>query len=341
MNRALLLTIFFFSSLLFSITAQAQGIPSGIGLDITASTDNPVPEQTVTITARSYTIDINSSTITWTINGKVVQKDVGATTLVVKAPALGQKLNINVTAVTTNGITSVGTISVSSGSVDMIIENNGYVPAFFKGKLPTSYQNNTNIVAIPHLADSKGVEYDPKNLIYQWKKNSMAIEDQSGYGKQSMTLIGDVVPRTADVTVTVSTRDGNSRATGYISASYGSPSLSFYFDDSLYGPLFNKAIKNNISIGSEKETSIIAVPFGFNKPTTGIGDLALSWMINGIENVDLAKNESITLRAPNDTAGLSNVELRIRNTKKILQGANLGFKASFKANNTKSTDVNF
>jgi len=337
MNRFFLLNLFIISFLFTSHFALAQGVPvTASNIDLTSSSNSPVPGQKITITARSFSIDINSSTITWIIDGKVSQKGVGLTKLEISAPSLGKEYKIVVSAVTTNGLSLTNSITVGSGSVDMVTESNGYVPPFFKGKLPVAYQNNVNIIAIPHLADTKGVEYDPKTLVYQWKKGGRVVEDQSGYGKQTFTLVGDIIPREANVNVTISTRDGTKRTTGYITVSYDSPSLNFYVDSSQHGPLFNSAIGDNIFIGKEKETSVLMVPYGFNKPVNGIGNLLLTWMINGYEREELASNESVTLRSPDNTAGRSNLELTIKNSRDILQTVSRGFSASFSANKESS-----
>jgi hypothetical protein len=249
---------------------------------------------------------------------------------------LGKTTDIVVTAVTTNGVTISNSIKIGSGSVELIIEGNGYVPPFFKGKIPTGYQNTVSVVAFPHLADAKGVEYDPKTLVYQWKKNSRVVEDQSGYGKQTFTLVGDIVPRATNLNVTVSTRDGSRSASGLISVSYNSPSLSFYEDNPLYGPLFNKIVGDSIFIGKEKETSVLAIPYGFNKPVSGLGDLSLTWMINGYEHPELSLNESVTLRAPDGADGTSNIELTVNNNKDILQSASAGFSTRFSSKSSVS-----
>jgi hypothetical protein len=338
MNRPFLWFLILITFLFSPKLTVAQGIPATAGsIDITSSNDSPVPGQKVTITARSFNIDINSSTIIWTVNGKISQKGIGLTQLELAAPALGKEYKIEVSAITTDGLALTKSIILGSGSVDMIMESNGYIPPFFKGKLPVAYQNNVNIIAVPHIADSKGVEYDPKTLVYQWKKNSRVVEDQSGYGKQTFTLVGDIIPREAAINVTASTRDGTKRAVGYITVSYDSPSLLFYVDSPQYGPLFNSAIGDSVFIGKEKETSVLMVPYGFNKPINGIGNLILTWMINGYEREELATNESVTLRSPGETAGKSNVELTIKNKKDILQTASRGFSASFSANSTGST----
>lgn len=318
---------------LFGINfAHAQGVPVGAnGLTLSISSDNPLPEQNITITAKSYSIDINSATITWTVDGKIAQKGIGLVTLDLKAPTLGKEKRVLVTAISSNGITFSNSVVIGSGSVDLILENNGYTPPFFRGKTPISYQNNVNIIAIPHLADSKGIEYDPKTLVYQWKKNSRVVEDQSGYGKQVYTHIGEIVPREAIINVTVSTRDGLKRTSATVLVEYNSPSLLFYIDDPLYGPLWNMAVGDNVYIGAEKETSILMTPYGFNKPINELGNLLLTWMINGYERPELATNESITLRAPENSSGTSNIELTIKNKKDILQTASAGFSTRFSA----------
>ncbi len=322
----------------FASNASAQIPSSAGGLDLSASTDNPVPGQTVTITARSYSLDINSAKVTWVVNGTTAQNAVGATVLEVKAPVLGKTLLIKVVALTPEGRTDVGTITIGSGSVDLIFETDGYTSPFFKGKISPVYQNAVNIIAIPHLANANGLEYDPKTLIYQWKKNSRAIEDQSGYGKQSITLVGDIVPRPYEISVDVWPRDDSTHAQGMSEVDVAGPSINFYVDDPLYGPLFNRAIDTIVRIGSQKETTVLAVPFGFNKSPSGTGNLSWSWSINDSIRSELSSNESVILRAPDNSAGSSNIQLNIINTDKILQGASTGFSATFSAEKSSTAD---
>lgn len=330
MNRLLFFITLILINTLFVVSINAQGIPiNGGAIDISLSTESVIPDQKITITAKSYTIDINSAEVVWEMDGKTIQKGFGLTKLEMIAPPLGKKIKLTVSASTNTGIKLSDSILISSGSVDMIIEGDGYTTPLFQGKLPLSYQNTFRIIAVPHLADSKGVEYKAQDLVYQWKRNSRVIEDQSGYGKQTLSLVGDIVPREATISVTVSTRDSKERTTGYISVPYISPSVSFYEDDYLYGPLFNKTIKSPIIIGKEKELNVLMAPFGFNKPTKGLGNLALTWTINGHERPELSANESITLRAPDGVSGSSRVGLEITNDKQILQNANNGFSIKF------------
>jgi len=319
---------------LIASCAHAQ-VPTGVGsINLVVSTNNPAPGDSVTITAESYTADMNSSKITWTVNGKATEQGIGAATLTLTAPALGKHLTVNVSAVTSSGAVINETTTVSSGVVDMVLENSGYVPPFFAGKIAPSYQNEITIIAIPHLANSSGAEYDPSSLVYQWKKNGSVLQDQSGYGKQSITLTGDLLPRAYTVNVLVTTRDGATQSAGYITVSPQSPSIVFYSNDALYGPLYNKSVPADIRIGSQKEVSVLAVPFGFDKPVDGLGDLSFSWSINGVGHPELDSGDSVTLRAPTDQAGSSNISLSIANAQKILQGVQDSFSVNFAANQT-------
>ena len=333
----LILTLVIFSPLCF-IHAQMSD-PSATGIDLTASSNSPAPGQIVNITARSFSADINASKITWTVDGKMVQSGTGVTSLNIVAPALGKKHLITVTGVTPSGRTMISNITVTSGAIDIITETNGYVPPFFKGKVVPVYQNAVTTIAIPHISDSKGKEYDPKTLVYQWKKNGSVLESQSGYGRQAITIQGDIVPRDYTLEVNAWSQDGSGRAQVIVPISYNNPSAHFYVNDPLYGPLYNIEIGDTIRLGTKNETGIRVVPFGFNKPLDSIGNLILTWVINNTEHTELENNESITLRAPANTDGSSNVSLDITNSKDILQQANGNFVSTFTM--TKPNSVTF
>jgi hypothetical protein len=329
----------------FSFTTNAQSASlTSSGITLSASSDNPTPGQTVTITAASYSFDIDTATIIWDVNSKQQKKDVGATTFQVNAPAIGKQTIVDVTAVTPDGANYSKSITISSGSIDMIIETDGYVPPFFKGKTPFVFQNTIKVIAMPRLADSFGHLYDPANLIYNWKEdNGTILSDQSGYGKQSISLKGNIVPRPYYLMVTASSRDGYAQGQSLVYINPQSPSITFYNDDQTYGPLFNKAIGSTIYIGTQKDVQALAVPFGFNLSAGNSSSLNMDWLVNGTERSDLASDRSVSLRAPDDTSGTSDIELDISGISNILQSASASFSVSFKSNTTaaSSTPITF
>lgn len=324
----------------YFFVASAQ-IP-GHAIELDLSVENPTPGQEIVITARSYSLDINASTVTWTINGQQVQKGIGLTQYTFKAPALGKKTTIGVSAVSSGGKSAYGSVSINSGSVDLIVETDGYVPPFFKGKLPIVYQNSIKIIAIPHLARADGTLYDPKTLVYKWQKGSETFETESGYGKQSISFVGEIVPREFTINVTVYNREGTISTSGYMPITFTSPSISFYVNDPLYGPLYNKAIRENLSIGKEGEVRVISAPFGFSKNNF---NLQYDWEINGENDPNLAQSESVIFRAPtNSDGGVSAIDLTVTNIKSMLQNARMSMRAMYdsrKDPNSTNSQVQF
>ncbi|MFA6458868.1 MAG: hypothetical protein WCV79_00500 [Candidatus Paceibacterota bacterium] len=334
--------VFLTSTFLLFIFAftQAQGISTNIqGIDLTVSNNSPAPGQTVTIKAESYVSDLNSSNITWKLNNVEYKKGIGVTSVDIQAPALGKKLTVSIVAVTPEGRTMTTSVSLSSGNVDLILESDGYVPPFFQGKMPLVYQNNYRVIAMPHLADTSGKEYDPATLIYQWSKDSRLVQDQSGYGKQVFLWKDEMVPRQRLISVKVLTRDGSVQAEKVIPIEAGSPLIVFYKDDPLYGTLFNNALENSVSLGKSGEISVLAVPFGFNKPANTMGDLNFSWLINSIKHDSLSASQSITLRAPTDSSGSSNIQLTVYNNEDILEKAENRITATYAIPNS-NTSIN-
>src|SRR6185312_17470142 len=113
MKALRVIALSFSYTLLFTLAVNAQSIPALAGsLQLTLSTNNPLPGQSVTISAQSYDIDINSANVTWSANGKTTQQGIGLTTLQVQAPALGKKVLVSVTATTPAGRAVSGTITI-------------------------------------------------------------------------------------------------------------------------------------------------------------------------------------------------------------------------------------
>jgi hypothetical protein len=229
----------------------------------------------------------------------------------------------------TPSITFAQTASVKpTSSVDMVVESGGYVHPLFSGKIDPKYQNLVKIVAVPHLFTPTGTELDPKILFYQWRKNGLVIQSESGYGKQTLSMPGEVVPRAYSITVEVSSRDKTVISEGRTNIEPLEPFISFYVEDPLYGPLYNIAVINSVRIGTQREVTMRAVPYGFNVNQAN-DNFTRTWFINGIEHPELSYNDSIILRTPDKIGGSANVQLTIRNTKDILQGATSGFSTIF------------
>jgi len=297
---------------------------------LSSDIENPLPGQSVTVTARSYSIDISSASIRWTAGGKSVGSGMGKTSVVVPAPPLGKSISVTATVTALNGMVMANSLTLSSESVDLIIEPDGYAPATFLGKLQPSYQNTVKVIAMPHIFRTNGTEYASTGLVYKWEQGSNVLESSSGYGRQSVSIPGGIVPSPYQMKVTVSTPDGSLQAIGYTTVTPVAPTVIFYRNDPLYGPMYNSAVNGSIDIGSQHETGILAVPYGFDPSRGSASGLALSWLINGTLHPELASSRTVTLRAPDSTTGTSDVELDVSSSQNILQRATGTFAATFR-----------
>ena len=318
--------VFNFSIFNFQFSIVDAQIPtSADGIDISVNPPSQAPGKNVDITINDYSSDISSADIIWSLNGKKLTDGIGKSDISLNAPDLGKTDNISVLIQTEAGQNIQKSITLKSGSVDLVWESNGYAPPLYGGKQDFAYENTVKIVAMPHLADNSGVPIDPSTLIYNWQQDSTNLQNQSGYGKQSIMIVGSVIPRSTTISVSVSTRDGKETASNVINLQPGSPSLIFYKDDPLYGVLYNLSLGAQ-TVFSNQEITLLAAPFSFNMPNniTSLtkNNLQYNWTINGTAQSNLTGNRSVTLRVQ-DTSSDSNypVQLQLQNLKQILQGA--------------------
>lgn len=304
--------------------AQLQTPIDGVTIDI--SKDNPKPGEDIDVFIDSYLFDLNSSSIVWSINNKVSEKGIGIKRITIPAPKIGAVTNVTVDVKGSDGREVRKTINIKSGYVDLIWESDGYVPPFYKGKTPFSYQNNVKITAIPHLAKSSGTEIDPKTLVYTWKLGGKYIDNGQGYGKQSVIIEYGDLPKPLEITVDVINREQTLHTNGSMNLTPSEPSLLFYEEDSLYGIFYNKTLPTNFNL-KNIEAKILAIPYGFNLNNQ---EVDYNWSINNIEQSDLIRNRSIIIRTKGDTSGSSSLFLDIRNQDRILQGARGNFTINFK-----------
>lgn len=312
-----------FSAALFIPAAHAQTPSSLDGVEISANPATPSPGQDVTVSVQSFSTDLSAASVVWIVDGKNYARGIGLASIKITAPALGKNMSVLVAIMTVEGKEVKKALTIKSGGVEIIWESAGYVPPFYKGKALFAYENQTKFTAMPHLAGANGVELDPKTLVYKWKQGDQVIQDQSGYGKQTLT-IKDEIPRDEEITVEVGTPTGTQKGTASLTITPTDPSISFYQEDPLYGVLYNKSISAKLSL-TNPEITLRAAPYAFNTSS-----LSYVWMINNIERTDLSKNQSVTLRTKEDTEGSSDIFLEIKNQDDILQGARAGTTIIFK-----------
>jgi hypothetical protein len=326
-RKIILLTVILSVFGIFShhASAQAVSLPDVSGLQTAPFTlkyfpIDPGPGQEVNFTVEGFGTDLNRSTITWIVNGKVILRGIGKTTFTTITGGVGQTLNVSTVVITPDGkdFTERTVIRPARG-VDIVWEASSYTPPFYKGKALFPYHGAVTLEAIPNFIRN-GQRLNPKNMIYTWKIDNQIISDSSGYGKNSTTLQANglnIDPLV--ISVSVSSYDGTITGNGRVTIPAVQPTSEFYENNPLYGVLYNRALAQNFKL-NQKEIVLETTPYFFS--TTGLYNtqaLTFDWSINGnkINSTDV-KNQ-ILLRAPQGSSGASTLSVQITNPKKLLQ----------------------
>lgn len=319
------------------LTHAQVGLTSG-DIDVSIYPENPGPNQKVDAVLSSSLVDINSSKITWTVDGKMIQSERGLKNFTFTTGDMGKTSVLGVTVQTVDGQVVETSLRVKPTSIDLLWQSESYVPPFYKGKALFSYSNKITFIAIPHLIGGSGSEVSPKSLVYKWSKNGTPVDDESGYGKNTFTISPGVISRPMTISVEVSTIDATVSGFAQTSVSPGNPFVLFYRKDPVYGIEFQKALSGDVALGAEKEMSVLAVPFFFGTPGP-YQWLSYRWQING-KAIDNDVTETTRVFRPSEgTSGSSKIGVSIENRNKILQLSSASFDLSFTNDSASDTSI--
>lgn len=192
--------IFYFIALVVmtsTIQVQAQTPDNTLGSDISISVtpNNPEPLSPVTLEVKSYSIDLNQSTIVWRYNGKIISSGIGRNSIVVTTPNVNNSGLVTAT-VSGNGFNpSTTAIDLRTAKVDLLWEAaDSYTPPFYKGKAMFVKNGLVRVTAIQ-------LRSAPKNLSYEWSRNDSVIQGASGYNKNSFVFRNETLKPQENISV--------------------------------------------------------------------------------------------------------------------------------------------
>ncbi len=307
------------SLFLFS-TVFAQGIP-GVGTPVTIilSSENPRPGETMSLSAQSYNLDIDSAAMTWKVDGKTVASGNGIKRIEVVAGEIGTIKTVEVTALTVEG-SFVQSVEIRPANVDLLWESASYIPAFYKGKALFSYGGSYKVTAFTHITDRSGKRVDPKTLVYRWTKNGTLDDTASGYGKTSYVSIQLSFVRSGDeISVTVENAADNFSFTESITISPVDPEVVFYEKNPLYGIWLENALPPVLNLDRD-EIAVEAEPYFFSS-NSKTANLEYTWSLNDESVFNFDNKSTLILRKIEGESGTSNIEVNLSNGTHILQGA--------------------
>ncbi|MBU1754761.1 hypothetical protein KKH81_00550, partial [Patescibacteria group bacterium] len=305
-----------FLVLVVSVPVQAQ-IVNTDALYLTVTPDYPRPFSTATVTVRSDTIDLYSSTVTITVNGVVVQTGTGVTTGTFVLGGPGTKSSI-IAKITTNGFSFSKELVLVPSDVALIMEPVSTAHPFYEGGPLVASEGRLRLVAVPDLRNAAGVALDPKTLVYTWRLGNKVLQTDSGIGRNILTATAPVRYRDAPITVTVTNQDQTLVAEASTLVSPVDPVVRIYRNDPLLGPDYANALLGSANLQGT-EDAFRMVPYFFSSLP------AITWAVNGTVN---ETSNVITLRSTGGGAGTAQVTASAQNSA-TFQSANASLSVRF------------
>ena len=332
------LLIAFFSIGVGFSSAQIPGIGEIISFKV--SPESPRPNQIITISIDSFSIDLDrADQITWLVDGEVTARGAGVKQVQFEAGKLGSRSTVDVTVRGTQIGTISESVTIAPTEVDLLWEADSYTPPFYKGKALPSSDADITIVAIPQFVTTSGRKLDSDDLIFTWKKDGKVLGNDSGRGQNILKIKGPKIFNNSRIQVEVSSVGSSLQGNSEVSMLSVSPQIIFYENDIILGMRYEKAIESTAELLDE-EMTITAHPYFFSSNKRVNSNLDYTWKVNNSSVSSSPDDESsIVLRQVGEGEGTARVSLELQNLDKILQSARSNFSILFGRNN--NTPFNF
>jgi len=285
----------------------------------------PRPGDTVKLSLESSLIDLDTSSLSWRIDGKPVPStDKTITTI---AGPLGSVTNIDAQITTREGSVISTSASIVPTRIDILYDGNSYVPPFYEGRALPAAGGTFKLEAVPYFKKQSGASVPVSDIIFTWKRNGEVIGSVSGRGKASVIISSPYLFGHDTITVNAESVDGSFTGETSIIVSSAEPVVRLYEDHPLYGLRLDQAIATTSSIIGH-EVTLSAIPFFSTARTPTDDALTYDWRVNGmsISTGDDTKN-SLTLGAP--AGGQANLSVSLSHATNIFFSADAAWTILF------------
>ncbi len=282
---------------------------------------NPQPNQTISITLESSLVDLSLSTITWSVDGKIVSKSRDNRKLETKLKDAGKETKILISVSSPSSGALNKEIVINPASIDLIYEANTYTPPFYKGKALPSAESSVTLLTLPKFFKKNGAAILAKDLMFTWKKDGVVDGAKSGLGKNTYTFATGRLPEnTPLVEVSVLSPEEGIRGYSSLLLPTTEPQLVIYEDNPILGVNLNQAVPREGNLNG-KEMSLVAYPYFFSGKNKESQSFEYTWYINNEKIIDIPKNKStLTIRSP-EGIGSSSIRVSLSNINRIFQAA--------------------
>lgn len=278
-------------------------------VSISLSPQYPPPQSTARLTLRSSLYDLDSSSVTWTVNGTEVARGDAVTSIDVKTGPLGSKTEVRADVTVADGTASAA-MTVVPTSVDLLWESDSYIPPFYDGRALPSAGSRVRLVALTHFVRPGGGEVPADQIVFTWTRDSEVLGDLSGRGKSSITVDGPTLFGTETIVVEAASVDGSTAGQALLRIPDTEPRLTLYEDHPLFGVLYHQALGATTFV-PKNEMSFIAIPY-FASAASGDTGLQYEWQVNQSPvATNAAHSNEITVNAASSTGLMALINLSL------------------------------
>jgi hypothetical protein len=309
--------LFFFSG--SNLTTAQLETP----LSIKASSNSPQPEQTIILTAESFSLNTESAFIMWSVNGRERLSGIGENTLSLKLGRVGEKVLVSVVATGANGTLAQSARSFIPSEVTLIWEADTYTPPLYKGKARFTSGSVVRFIALPTIVEN-GRLYQSKELLFTWKESGKTLGTHSGIGKNTLIFPGPFLGGPLQISIEVQSPTESILARAIVRIEPDDPKILLYEQTPLSGIYFAHAYENTFQL-ERPEVSFEAYPYFFSFGNRNSSRFNYTWRVDGSTVDPVGRVSSITLRK-GEGRGIIPLSLEVENVRELLQ------QASFKLN---------
>ncbi len=318
--------IFIIPTVLLAIVGFLPQSTNAASFSIKLSSSSPQPNTTITAQTQTYQFDDNRANIIWQIDGKTVAQGLGANTITLQSPDMGKTKKITAYVTTVDGDKGSQSLYLTVHDVDFLVDALTYVPPGYRGRALSTPQSSVRISAIPYLFKN-GKKLPPETLIYEWFFDSKKNTQASGANKTSFIaplLDSDdhlLSLKLSDMTNEITFEKGI-----ILTAKNISPEIIFYEDNPLEGPIYARALSGELKL-TQGAINLRAEPFYFS--TKDNSNLTYTWNMNNQLTSAGEKPNILNLKAPENFAGETAINLTIKNMVSLLQSADAALRIIF------------
>lgn len=313
----------FLAIFLFSQTLCFSVVYAEISATLRLNPTNPLPKNKVTVTLESFSFDVGTAMVTWSVNGQQRLQGQGERDITVTTGDVGDITSVTALAETADGSSIEQTINISPSSIILIYEApTSYVPVLYEGRSLPSDGALIKVTAFPQLSDG-GVPVPPSSLSYVWYMNDTAMKSISGTGKQSALIRLDYLRSKNEIKVVARTPFGNT-GTKTITVYPHSIMPLLYEHEPLLGTDFTKLISRRFE--TVKDFSIILEPFYISQKDPK--DPTFSWFLNGSPATPFG-GRILSLHPKEDSYGTKKLTITLYGPDKRIQKAETGVELIF------------